>query len=603
MLISALCDYYKILQQKGRILPDGYSRVGISYLICLTPEGRIADIIDCRVTDTSVKKPLSRPQEMLFPKRTDKTGIGENFIEHRPIYIFGLMYDKVSDTLTAVDKTNKAQKSHEVFVRYNLAEINGIDEPLVNAYRTFLETWQPAAERENPLLLPIRNLIGSGAYFAFCEDGNPAKLLQDVPAIKARWDAHLGQTEDTVVKGQCAITGEYLAMARLHEKIMGIPGGQASGTALVSFNNEAEASYGATQSYNSNISNTAMHMYTEALNYLLRSPKNKTVFDDMTVLHWAASPDDRLDDLFDNCMEGADEVTETLDKLLKSAREGIQQTDMSALLENMDPSVSFYTVGLKPNASRLAVKFIYRNTFADVLLNIAQHMEDMRLSSSTHPVPLWLIKKQLISPKSSSKSTSKSDKEAVDTALMSQLLRAVLNGTMYPDVLLFTLVRRVMTDSDEDIGPHSLAVRMRMIKACINRSARLNGQKEVIPMALDRTNENPAYQCGRLFAVLECIQQKASNYNLNRTIKDAYFASASVRPAVIFPKLITLSQYHLAKLEKSYYDDQEIADILACLGNEFPSILSLKEQGVFMLGYYQQKTDTQQRIKQYKEEK
>ena len=122
-------------------------------------------------------------------------------------------------------------------------------------------------------------------------------------------------------------------------------------------------------------------------------------------------------------------------------------------------------------------------------------------------------------------------------------------------------------------------------------------------MALDRTNQNPAYLCGRLFAVLEGIQQRASNYSLNRTIKDAYFASASVHPAAIFPKLIILAQYHLAKLDNSYFADQEIMELIAGLGNEFPDMLSLKDQGIFMLGYYQQKADTQQRIKQYKEDK
>ena len=59
----------------------------------------------------------------------------------------------------------------------------------------------------------------------------------------------------------------------------------------------------------------------------------------------------------------------------------------------------------------------------------------------------------------------------------------------------------------------------------------------------------------------------------------------------------------MAKLDNGYFLDQEITEILACLGNEFPTMLSLKDQGVFMLGYYQQKADALQRYKQYKEEK
>ena len=593
MLIHALCDYYEILRKRGKVRPEGYSQVGISYLISLSSDGKIADIIDYQVTDTSEKKPKPRPRNLLFPKRTEKPGIESNFIEHRPIYIFGLMYDKLSDSLVAVDRTKKAQKSHEAFVKYNLEQIDGIDEPLVNAYRAFLETWDPSAETENPLLAPLRKLIGSGTYFAFCPEGNPGKFLQEVPEIQARWNETLNQDQPGGVTGRCAVTGESGTIARLHDKIKGVAGGQSSGTALICFNSESEESYGATQAYNSNITEETMRKYTEALNYLLASRQNKTLLDEMTVVHWAASMDEDYDDVFDECLNGSEEVSNALEKLLKNARDGLQQVDMSSVLRDMDPSVSFYTVGLKPNASRLAVKFIYRNTFAALLLNIAQHLEDMKISPDFKPVPLWQLKAQLISPKST--------KEKIDPALMSKLFGAVINGTRYPSWLLSTLVRRIRTDSEVD--PRSNEIRMGMLKACINRNARLNGKKEVITVALDKTNENPAYLCGRLFAVLESIQQRASNYSLNRTIKDAYFASASVRPAVIFPKLIALAQYHLSKLDNSYFADKEITELVACLGNEFPAILSLKEQGVFMLGYYQQKADTQQRIKQYKEEK
>ena len=41
-------------------------------------------------------------------------------------------------------------------------------------------------------------------------------------------------------------------------------------------------------------------------------------------------------------------------------------------------------------------------------------------------------------------------------------------------------------------------------------------------MALDIENNNQAYLCGRLFAVLEKVQSDALP-GLNRTIKDSYF--------------------------------------------------------------------------------
>ena len=114
-------------------------------------------------------------------------------------------------------------------------------------------------------------------------------------------------------------------------------------------------------------------------------------------------------------------------------------------------------------------------------------------------------------------------------------------------------------------------------------------------MSLDKTNTNQAYLCGRLFAVLERIQQNALG-NLNRTIKDSYFASACSTPSLVFPKLIALAQNHLKKVksekEALYVKYNKLmGEIIDMLGTEFPSTLSLQNQGRFMIGYYQQVQD------------
>ena len=109
-------------------------------------------------------------------------------------------------------------------------------------------------------------------------------------------------------------------------------------------------------------------------------------------------------------------------------------------------------------------------------------------------------------------------------------------------------------------------------------------------MSLDPQNSNPAYLCGRLFALLEKVQQKASKDSLNKTIKDSYFATACSIPSVVFPKLLVLSQNHLAKLEpqNEKYWNKKIAEVINMLGTEFPQTLTLTEQGIFIIGYYQQ---------------
>ena len=107
-------------------------------------------------------------------------------------------------------------------------------------------------------------------------------------------------------------------------------------------------------------------------------------------------------------------------------------------------------------------------------------------------------------------------------------------------------------------------------------------------MALNMENDNQAYLCGRLFAVLEKLQQEAMG-NVNRTIKDAYFASAASTPELVFPKLIKLAQNHINKVKRPVFFSRLIGEIMVKLQDEFPpGTLSLQDQGRFDIGYYQQ---------------
>jgi CRISPR-associated protein Csd1 len=79
--------------------------------------------------------------------------------------------------------------------------------------------------------------------------------------------------------------------------------------------------------------------------------------------------------------------------------------------------------------------------------------------------------------------------------------------------------------------------------------------------------------------------------DVNSGVKDKYFASACSRPSTVFPRLLTLAQAHLSKIEdgKSFWLSKEIGGIIAMLENEFPATLSLEDQGRFIVGYYQQR--------------
>lgn len=509
----------------------------------------------------------------------------DDIIEHRPLYIFGLNYDAKAAALSASDDKDKAKKSHDAFVGKNLEFIEGIDTPLVNAYRSFIKTWRPEEQERNEILLGAGKLLVTGK-FAFCLAGRPDKLLHDEPEIKEKWEwMYAASAEcDDAQSAQCCITGEYLPIERVHAKITGLPGGSSMGNTMVSYKNAAEESYGKKQSFNSCISATAVKKYTEALNYLLADKRHRTLIDETTYIYWAASGDETCNSIFSALAFGDTMDSEHTDEWLGTVFDGIKSgratQEIVDGIDNIDSDVSFYVVGIKPNSARLALKCIYRQSFGKVLQNTIVHYSDMQIGSGGgKPMSVRTICKELVSPKSSN--------DKVSPALMAKLFDAIINGTPYPDALLATALRRVKTSPDDKMNN----VRMGLIKACINRSARLKGKQEEIKMSLDLENRDPAYLCGRLFCKLEDIQRCASKDKLNRTIRDSYFSAAATRPASVFSRLLSLSQHHLAKLDKktAYRMDKEVTEIIGMMESAFPPRLSLKEQGVFMLGYYQQK--------------
>ncbi len=112
---------------------------------------------------------------------------------------------------------------------------------------------------------------------------------------------------------------------------------------------------------------------------------------------------------------------------------------------------------------------------------------------------------------------------------------------------------------------------------------------------LDRSNDNIGYVLGRLFAVLERIQETAHT-GLNKTIRDTYFSAATSNPLVIFKRLHELAVHHLAKIRNSGQNTVwleklmgEVMDKIPATG--IPVTLSLEDQGRFAVGYYHQRQD------------
>ena len=130
--------------------------------------------------------------------------------------------------------------------------------------------------------------------------------------------------------------------------------------------------------------------------------------------------------------------------------------------------------------------------------------------------------------------------------------------------------------------------RAAIIKACLLKKQVLTEGELFV--GLNEKSQDVAYNLGRIFAVLEAVQEEASQ-GINTTIRDKYFNSACATPAVVFPVLFKLKNSHIRKIDA---DDKkrEYENLLMELQGKldgYPLRLNLEEEGKFILGYYHQK--------------
>ncbi|MGI6117249.1 MAG: type I-C CRISPR-associated protein Cas8c/Csd1 [Bilifractor sp.] len=612
MLIQALNDYYSVLESKGKLKEEGYASCDIGYLIRLTEDGKFTGFVDNHREEHIKKKDkvttIFVPKPMDLPERARSTTVRSNFVENRPGYIFGLEYRAKSEgqpeylspeSKGSSDKTKaKLRLQHESFVQEVERDFGDIDSPIARAYVNFAKTWNPIDEVQNEYLLNLKADLNK-TKFAFCLDGHPEILLHADPMVRQKWSELRDQPEEETggIICQCAVTGEMLPVAEVHDTMAS---GKGIGIAnaginpsLVNFKPESFLSYGHQQGENACISAKAMKRYTKAMNWLLASPKNHSYIDNLTVFFWSSDGNTSNDQMAMDMLLNpqSSDFSELYDSgvrsLMRAAERGaVTDKNLENMSEGLTPNAQFFIVGAEPNASRIQIKFIYRQQFGRLLKNIARHQRDMKIRENMRPVSLARIKKELISQK-----ITNPEKRVL--APFNSLFQTIIEGTEYPFWCLNTVMTRIRTDFNTDENQYIRIndVRAGLVKACLIRHT-----KEEISMALDYNNTNQAYLCGRLFACLEKIQQDAAGAKLNRTIGDAYFSSAMTKPAAVFPNLLSLSKHHLAKIRKTHEDWATVdskwqLEIIGKLVAEFPKTLDIYDQGRFVIGYYQQREE------------
>jgi CRISPR-associated protein Csd1 len=179
----------------------------------------------------------------------------------------------------------------------------------------------------------------------------------------------------------------------------------------------------------------------------------------------------------------------------------------------------------------------------------------------------------------------------------------ILDGRIpYPATLLPSIIRRIRAEQSRKKNgrsvPNVTHARAALIKACLARDTRyFERNQQEVGMALDPSNTNIGYRLGRLFAVLEKLQEEAAfPARLNATIRDRFYGAASSTPVTGFFVPMKLKNHHSAKLAKrdrglAIAREKLVDEVMDGLpaDDPFPSHLSLRDQGRFAVGYYHQR--------------
>ena len=584
MILQSLAAYYEAMLAQGKISAPGWDDTfKVSFLLEIDDSGALIDVIDNRELTAAGKKQLLLPRAMQVPARVKRaSGILPNFLCENASYLLG------------ADEKGKPERAKACFAACAALHhrlLDDVDDPAARAILSYFDSWKPENARKHPLLKDRWEAVTGNANFVFYYDGeNGRRPVTQNPKIRAAWQQFYQAGNPEAASAQCLITGKTAPIAMLHPSIKGVRGAQSSGASLVSFNAPAFCSYAHTQGENAPVSEYAAFAYTTALNALLADWEHCKTIGDSTVVCWAENAGTAYADLGMCAVFGPPDDAGMKDEDLKRSLALLAAGKPCEWIgETLLPEQHIHYLGLAPNAARVSVRFYLRDSLAHFAAHIRAHQQALEIVNGWPSFPIWALARETV--------RRKSDGKYEDPApqLVGDVLRSVLSGGRYPATLLNGVVLRIRAEHDVTRGKAAI------LKAYYTRNQSPRCPKEVLTVELNEQSTYQPYVLGRLFAVLEAIQD-AANPGINTTIRDRYFNSACTTPGIVFPTLIKLAQKHLQKLEKGgqVYYNQQLTELIGRITQTYPARMTLPEQGAFEIGYYHQ---TQKRYeKKNKEE-
>lgn len=550
MILKALYDYYQ--RCKNRLPALGLELKEIGFIIVIDENGNFIRFEDQRI---------DKQHAQLF---LVKKAVGRSSTP-----IANYLYDNAEYVLGVPEMGNKLIKFKEKIqeVYQNNTDFKDL-KALFQFYQLYTEE-KLKQMKKDPLWEDIEgNLNKKYSNFSFRIEGDK-QIIAEKDELLGLLDKN-NKEEDKV----CLITGEKDHIVDTTSATM-IQGSQATAKLVAFQKKSGYDSYGKEQGKNAPIGEKAEFAYTTALKYMLQSDsRNKFTVGNRTFLFWASNDDDAgkkaeegVFNLFGIRNDNEDDPNRRIEQV-RNVFEAIYSGTIKTTLED-----KFFILGLAPNSARIAVTFWSQLPLKEFAGFIFRHFNDMEICGAKKPY--YGLRSIISAVTLGGKHTD------VTPNLPEAITKSIFQGTPYPYTLYASCIRRIRAEQE------IYTTRAAIIKAYLNR---FNDNNEIkLKTMLDKENKNQGYLCGRLFAVLDKIQEEANNQN---SIRERYLNAASATPAMVFATIMNLSSHHADKLNdgrKIFFEKlkQEIIEKISPEG--FPSHLDLQDQGRFFVGFYHQR--------------
>ena len=448
-----------------------------------------------------------------------------------------------------------------------------------------------------------RMKLDGAKVLSFMVDG---QSVLEMPGVRRWWGQFRRQFLPAgAQKVPCLIAGQPTVPLSTVPPVSGLSvvGGHARGDALICFDKDAFCSYGLKQAANAPVSEEAFAGVKAALDDLLA---DAPILAGMKFVHWYDKPLPKEDDDLMR-MFGAgipdEETDDEAEEISDSAYARQARLRADALVDSVTTGTAvhglpdqYYILLLSGVKGRVMVRAWLQGNYRQLTENLTQWEADLALvnsagTASLRPVKLTARLIHLLTRQKSDQNIFERMKKEL-AGLTPAIIQAILNATPFPDAVAnrsLAFIRSQMFSSEDDDQPRKTPdpQACQWLKAWLCRRERQKYRKEVLTMEYNVNHPEPAYHCGALVAVYGAIQNAAMP-DVNASLIDRYYASASQTPALVLGQLARMSNYHIGKLEKlrDYYAD--LRDETACaIGPDLPAVLLPEQQAYFALGYYQ----------------